>query len=97
VLTALIPPKGLYGLAPVVPDMDFDHEQFGVHVVEFSLPDAVAEGHYSVVLRMNALSVLDSASVELSHGLPAPETAELLLALRESCERALRALVEAER
>lgn len=74
--------------------MRFDHELYGMKLLEFSRRDAIAEAHYSLVLR---LSTLPGDEIELHRGLPAPETKALLLALRESCERALRQLDESER
>jgi len=76
--------------------MDFDQERFGIQVLEFSRRDATAEAHYSVVLRLSTLRC-DEDEVELMRGLPAPETRALLLALRESCDRALRQVDENER
>jgi hypothetical protein len=72
--------------------MEFDHESFGVKVVEFSAGTSEAEPHYSVLLSLNYIRLLSAEQAELTRGLPGEETREFLHALEESCRRALASL-----
>ena len=79
---------------PTVSLMDFDHDQYGIKIVEVSPGTPEAEPHYSVILRLNTLTVLDPETIELTRGLPGPDTRATLHDLARSVRRALQTLEE---
>jgi len=76
--------------------MRFDDSRYGVFAVVWSPADHLAEPHYSIVLRMNFLRRVSDEEVEITRGLPGPETRDVLLAIRHTCDRAIAFLDENE-
>jgi len=72
--------------------MHFNYDTYGIHALTVSEADAEAEAHYDLVLRWNNMTPRSSDEVELTRGLPEADTIEFILALRETCDRALRSL-----